>query len=82
KLVRIVTDNASNNTAAFDNIRLPGFDEYFNEDGDVHDSDDEEDNQQSITVLNDGQVNDDDEGEEDNSESEMAGGDEDDELKR
>ncbi|CAF4508511.1 unnamed protein product, partial [Didymodactylos carnosus] len=47
KLVRIVTDNASNNTAAFDNIRLPGFDEYFNEDGDVHDSDDEEDNQQS-----------------------------------
>ncbi|CAF1078089.1 unnamed protein product, partial [Didymodactylos carnosus] len=48
--------------------------------GDVHNSDDEEDNQQSITVLNDGQVNDDDEGEEDNSESEMAGGDEDDEL--
>ncbi|CAF1477945.1 unnamed protein product, partial [Didymodactylos carnosus] len=51
-----------------------------NANGDVHNSDDEEDNQQSITVLNDGQVNDDDEGEEDNSESEMAGGDEDDEL--
>ncbi|CAF0934628.1 unnamed protein product [Rotaria sordida] len=31
KLVRIVTDNASNNQAAFDNLILPGFEEYFND---------------------------------------------------
>ncbi|CAF1478343.1 unnamed protein product, partial [Rotaria sordida] len=31
KLVRIVTDNASNNQAAFDNLVLPGFEEYFND---------------------------------------------------
>ncbi|CAF3165254.1 unnamed protein product, partial [Rotaria sp. Silwood2] len=31
KLVRIVTDNASNNQAAFDDLVLPGFDEYFND---------------------------------------------------
>ncbi|CAF2680436.1 unnamed protein product [Rotaria sp. Silwood2] len=31
KLVRIVTDNASNNQAAFDNLMLPGFEEYFND---------------------------------------------------
>jgi hypothetical protein len=31
KLVRLVTDNASNNQAAFDGILLPGFEEYFDE---------------------------------------------------
>ena len=31
KIVRLVTDNASNNLAAFDNIVLPGFEEYFDE---------------------------------------------------
>ena len=31
KIVRLVTDNASNNLAAFDNIILPGFEEYFDE---------------------------------------------------
>lgn len=29
KVVRLITDNASNNLAAFDNLVLPGFDEYF-----------------------------------------------------
>ncbi|CAF5151388.1 unnamed protein product, partial [Rotaria magnacalcarata] len=29
KIVRLITDNASNNLAAFDNIILPGFDDYF-----------------------------------------------------
>jgi hypothetical protein len=31
KIVRLITDNASNNLAAFDNIILPGFEDYFNE---------------------------------------------------
>ena len=31
KLVRLTTDNASNNLAAFDDIVLPGFEEYFEE---------------------------------------------------
>lgn len=29
KIVRLVTDNASNNTAAFDSIIIPGFEDYF-----------------------------------------------------
>ncbi|CAM4982833.1 unnamed protein product, partial [Rotaria socialis] len=31
KIVRLITDNASNNLAAFDNIILPGFEDYFDE---------------------------------------------------
>ena len=31
KLVRLITDNASNNRAAFDKILLPGFEEYFDD---------------------------------------------------
>jgi hypothetical protein len=31
KIVRLITDNASNNLAAFDDIILPGFEHYFNE---------------------------------------------------
>ncbi|CAF4714683.1 unnamed protein product, partial [Rotaria magnacalcarata] len=31
KIVRLITDNASNNLAAFDSIILPGFDDYFDE---------------------------------------------------
>jgi hypothetical protein len=31
KIVRLVTDNASNNLAAFDDIILPGFEDYFDE---------------------------------------------------
>ncbi|CAF2212088.1 unnamed protein product [Rotaria magnacalcarata] len=31
KVVRLITDNASNNLAAFNNIILPGFEDYFNE---------------------------------------------------
>ena len=31
KVVRLITDNASNNLAAFDNLILPGFEEYFDE---------------------------------------------------
>ena len=31
KIVRLVTDNASNNLAAFDDIILPGFEDYLNE---------------------------------------------------
>ena len=31
KVVRLITDNASNNLAAFDNVVLPGFDDYFEE---------------------------------------------------
>jgi hypothetical protein len=31
KVVRLITDNVSNNRAAFDDIVLPGFEDYFNE---------------------------------------------------
>ena len=31
KIVRLITDNASNNLAAFNDIILPGFEDYFNE---------------------------------------------------
>ncbi|CAF4972325.1 unnamed protein product, partial [Rotaria magnacalcarata] len=31
KIVRLITDNASNNLAAFGNIILPGFEDYFDE---------------------------------------------------
>ena len=31
KVVRLITDNASNNLAAFDNLVLAGFEEYFDE---------------------------------------------------
>ncbi|CAM4797086.1 unnamed protein product, partial [Rotaria magnacalcarata] len=40
KIVRLITDNASNNLAAFDNIILPGFDDYF--DGIIDDSSESE----------------------------------------
>ncbi|CAF3223367.1 unnamed protein product [Rotaria sp. Silwood2] len=46
KVVRLITDNASNNLAAFDNIVLPGFDDYFeniSDDSTESDSSDKED---------------------------------------
>ena len=33
KLYRIVTDNASNNIKAFENLIIPGFESYFSDDG-------------------------------------------------
>jgi hypothetical protein len=50
KLVRIVTDNASNNLAAFDEMILPGFDEYFN---DIDEIDDEKPDHSDEDVDND-----------------------------
>lgn len=34
KLVRLVTDNAANNIKAFENLIIPGFEDYFSEDDD------------------------------------------------
>ncbi|CAF1511739.1 unnamed protein product [Rotaria sordida] len=53
KIVRLITDNASNNRAAFDDIILPGFEDYFDEIiGDQSESEtesnDEESNDYSI----------------------------------
>ncbi|CAF4553202.1 unnamed protein product [Rotaria sp. Silwood2] len=45
KIVRLITDNASNNLAAFDNIILPGFDDYF--DGIIDDSSESESESES-----------------------------------
>jgi hypothetical protein len=45
KLVRLITDNASNNLAAFDHVVLPGFDEYF--DGMVDEIDETEKSEHS-----------------------------------
>jgi hypothetical protein len=46
KIVRLITDNASNNLAAFDDIVLPGFEDYFNElegdESDIEQSNEEE----------------------------------------
>jgi len=48
KVVRLVTDNASNNLAAFDDIVLPGFEDYFdditNDQLNTKSSNEEEDN--------------------------------------
>ena len=43
KVVRIVTDNASNNLEAFDELIIPGFEDCFEpeEDDDEHEDDDE-----------------------------------------
>ncbi|CAF1325542.1 unnamed protein product [Rotaria sp. Silwood1] len=48
KIVRLITDNASNNLAAFDDIVLPGFEDYFDEIiDDESESNDEESNDYS-----------------------------------
>ncbi|CAF0995304.1 unnamed protein product [Didymodactylos carnosus] len=51
KLGRIVTDNASNNVAAFDNLRLPDFDNYFNNNSDLDESDTENDHKFTLTII-------------------------------
>ncbi|CAF2164772.1 unnamed protein product [Rotaria magnacalcarata] len=43
KLVRIVTDNASNNLKAFDELVIPGFEVYFEPEDDEHDDETEND---------------------------------------
>lgn len=43
KVVRLITDNASNNLAAFDDIILPGFEDYFDDMIDDQSGSDEED---------------------------------------
>ncbi|CAM4986083.1 unnamed protein product, partial [Rotaria socialis] len=63
KLVRIITDNASNNQAAFNHLLLPGFDEYFDDsiddqseletNDDDTDSDECDKNQLEIEEVND-----------------------------
>ncbi|CAF3582403.1 unnamed protein product [Rotaria socialis] len=63
KLVRIITDNASNNQATFNHLLLPGFDEYFDDSiddqseletsDDDTDSDECDKNQLEIEEVND-----------------------------
>lgn len=51
KIVRLITDNASNNLAAFDKIILPGFEDYFDElqdDEDERESDLESDSNEEV----------------------------------
>ncbi len=43
KVVRIVTDNASNNLKAFDELVIPGFEAYFEPEDDEDEYDDEAD---------------------------------------
>ena len=55
KVVRLITDNASNNLAAFDNLVLPGFEEYFDEISDDRcesNSDDESSGDDSFDQAN------------------------------
>ena len=47
KLCRIVTDNASNNIKAFENLIIPGFESYFNDDN-ASDSNDSGSDQSDI----------------------------------
>jgi hypothetical protein len=42
KVVRVVTDNASNNLKAFDQLVIPGFEVYFEPEDDEADSTDED----------------------------------------
>ncbi|CAF5128035.1 unnamed protein product, partial [Rotaria sp. Silwood1] len=52
KIVRLITDNASNNLAAFDDIVLPGFEDYFDEIiDDESESNDEESNDYSTGLY-------------------------------
>lgn len=53
KVIRIVTDSASNNIGAFQNMIIPGFEQYFAED-----DDDELNYDDSDTNVNDGNVSD------------------------
>ena len=53
KIIRLVTDNGSNNINAFTGLVIPGFEQYFTED-DNDDSNDED----SDVNLNDGTVSD------------------------
>ena len=51
KIVRLITDNASNNLAAFVDIILPGFEEYFEEfEADVEGSEEENEEDDEGTV--------------------------------
>lgn len=57
KVVRIVTDNASNNLKAFDLLVIPGFEVYFEPEDDEDDEEDEEseecEEQDGETITND-----------------------------
>ncbi|CAF1632715.1 unnamed protein product, partial [Didymodactylos carnosus] len=74
KLVRIVTDNASNNMAAFDNLILPGFDDYFNNTGGLDGTDN--DYQLSLTTAAATTTDNQDWNDEEGEEIEMNSGDE------
>ena len=61
KTVRLVTDNASNNLSAFDDIILPGFEEYFDKlennqlNTEQEDREKEEENRESVFLLDEKQ---------------------------
>lgn len=63
KVVRLVTDNASNNIAAFDSIVLPGFEDYFDEadffkSESESDSAEEDEEKDAFPIINRFQIND------------------------
>jgi len=63
KVVRIVTDNASNNLKAFDELIIPGFEVYFEpeDDEDEHYNESDEDEAESEEKCEEYHVNDQDE---------------------
>jgi len=57
KIVRLITDNASNNLAAFDNIMLPGFEDYLNtidyeSEAEASDEENEENEENDDSIAN------------------------------
>ncbi len=61
KVVRIVTDNASNNLKAFDELIIPRFEVYFEPEDDEDEHDDESDEAESEEKCEEYHVNDQDE---------------------
>ncbi|CAF0941124.1 unnamed protein product [Rotaria sordida] len=58
KLVRLITDNAANNIKAFDNILLPGFETYFENDDRNNDDESLQDNDDDCEEISDDDSND------------------------
>lgn len=58
KVVRIVTDNASNNLKAFGELVIPGFEVYFEPDDDEDEHDDEAGSTDDEEMIQQNQVND------------------------
>ncbi|CAF4938823.1 unnamed protein product, partial [Rotaria sp. Silwood2] len=60
KVVRLITDNASNNLSAIGELVIPGFESYFINDDDIAESDDDDLNEINLN-MSEGHRPDDDE---------------------